>query len=249
MYWSSRLVELRQLAQDYYLINLDLIGGVVAEPAPLQFVMIWVPGVDEMPMSVADYDSGRLTVIFRVRGEGTRALSRGPRFLGVRGFYGRGFRVESGDRILYIAGGIGIAPFPYMARVAERVKATIDLAWGVRRGVEVFDVKSIAPYSSVRDVKIATEDCSIGYCGTVVELANSVYDVKTYDKVIAVGPNVMLSKVCETMGGDVIVAPEVMTKCGIGACGSCTLKPHPLLLCLNGVYFSCREIAEFLVRE
>ncbi|MEM4512044.1 MAG: hypothetical protein QXK97_01920 [Acidilobaceae archaeon] len=240
-------MELRELSPGYHLLRVELLGVVPREPEPLQFVMLWVPRVDEMPMSVADYENGVLTIVFRVRGEGTRALSRGPPFLGVRGFYGRGLVPRRGERVLFVAGGIGIAPFPYLARVAERAGARVGLAWGVRRGSELFDVSSVAPFSSVDEVEVATEDCSRGFCGNAVDLALSMYSRGGWDRVIAVGPNAMLAAVCEKLGSRALVAPEVMTKCGVGVCGSCTLKPHPLLLCVHGALLSCGDIRGFLV--
>lgn len=229
------------------MLKVELLGDVEREPEPMQFVMLWVPRVDEMPMSVADYESKRLSVIFKVRGRGTEALSKGPKLIGVRGFYGRGLSLKPNEMVLFIAGGIGIAPFPYLARVAGKVGASVSLAWGVKTGSELFDISGLAFFSSVKDVKIATEDCSKGYCGTVVDLALKLYKERNWDKVIAVGPNAMLARVCDALGPDVLVAPEAITKCGIGVCGSCTLKPRPLLLCVHGVLIPCGEVKEFLV--
>ncbi|MEM0340897.1 MAG: hypothetical protein QXN05_03710 [Acidilobaceae archaeon] len=248
MYWSAKVIELRELSSGYYMLKAELLGDVEREPEPMQFIMLWVPQTDEMPMSVADYELKRLSIIFRVRGEGTKALSKGPKFIGVRGFYGKGLSLKPGERVLFIAGGIGIAPFPYLARVAEKVGASVSLVWGVRKGSELFDISSLAPFSSVKDVKIATEDCSEGFCGTAVDLAIKLYKERSWEKVIAVGPNSMLAKVCETLSPNVLVSLEAMTKCGIGVCGSCTLRPRPLLLCVHGAIAPCSEVRDFLVR-
>ena len=73
---------------------------------PGQFVMVWIPGVDEIPMALS---SGSSITVQRV-GDATAALFRnvpGDR-IGIRGPFGNGFSVHG--RTLVIAGGIGAAP-------------------------------------------------------------------------------------------------------------------------------------------
>ena len=80
------------------------------EVTPGQFYMIWIPGVDEIPMSVSYIDKNIKGITFRKVGDATKALfnlKKGDK-IGVRGPYGNGFKI-SGKHILFIAGGTGIA--------------------------------------------------------------------------------------------------------------------------------------------
>ncbi len=81
--------------------------------SPGQFVMVWVPGVDEIPMAL----SSENTITVQKAGDATSslfALGSGDK-LGIRGPFGNGF--TKGEKILAIAGGIGAAPLLPLARV------------------------------------------------------------------------------------------------------------------------------------
>jgi len=69
-----------------------------------------------------------------------------------------------------------------------------------------------------------------------------------WSTIIAVGPKPMLKSICSTIDPsiEVYVSLETMVKCGLGACGSCVLKPLPKLLCIHGPVFKCNEVNEFL---
>src|SRR5271157_3099363 len=73
---------------------------------PGQFVMVWVPGVDEIPMALSSANS----ITVQVVGDATAALSgMAPgELLGIRGPFGNGF--TKGEKVLAIAGGVGAAP-------------------------------------------------------------------------------------------------------------------------------------------
>ena len=96
---------------------------------PGQFLMVWIPGVDEIPMSVS-YLSGGITI--KNIGEATAALSSlkpGDK-LGIRGPYGNGWTIPEG-KILCVGGGVGTAPimvaaedFPFRNRPAVAVRTS-----------------------------------------------------------------------------------------------------------------------------
>src|SRR5512136_2258598 len=75
--------------------------------SPGQFLMVWVPGVDEVPMS-ASYVYGEKGITVREVGEATKALSclKPGDVIGVRGPYGHGFDLGTG-KILIVGGGSG----------------------------------------------------------------------------------------------------------------------------------------------
>src|SRR3989304_8888461 len=86
------------------------------EPEPGQFVMVWIRGVDEIPMALS-YDNA--ITVMKV-GPATSALfelGEGDS-IGIRGPFGNGFRIK-GDNILLIAGGVGAAPLSPLAEKAN----------------------------------------------------------------------------------------------------------------------------------
>ena len=77
---------------------------------PGQFFMIWIPGVDEIPMSVSYLDKDIKGITFKKIGNATSALyklKKGDN-IGVRGPYGNGFQLK-GKQVLFVGGGTGIA--------------------------------------------------------------------------------------------------------------------------------------------
>jgi len=244
----ARKTSIRVLSKGYYYVEFTLLEDLGVEPRPLQFVNIWIPGVDEVPMSISQYTGSSLYVLFKVVGEGTRNLRDQSGFFGVKGPLGNGLVISEYSKVLFIAGGTGIAPLPLLAKHAESSGVELDVVWGVKESSELFNVKSIAP--SVRSVYYATEDCLVGYCGKAPDLAERVLEERNwnYDLVVSVGPKNMLLDVCKRVGGQIetLVSLEAIVKCGLGACGSCTLKPLPRLLCVDGPVFRCNEVIKHL---
>jgi dihydroorotate dehydrogenase electron transfer subunit len=244
----AKKTSTRALSEKYYYVELSLLEDLGTEPRPLQFVNIWIPGVDEVPMSISHYEEKRLYVLFKVVGEGTRSLRDRVGFFGVKGPLGNGLLLSGYRRVLFVAGGAGVAPLPLLARHAEECGVELDAVWGVKKSSELFNVKSLAP--SVRAVYYATEDCGVGYCGTAAELAKRILSSseREYDLVVSVGPKSMLLEICRAAQGllRVLVSLEALVKCGLGACGSCTLKPLPKLLCVDGPVFECSEVVRHL---
>lgn len=249
MFKPALKTHVRRLSKSYYVAQFSLLEKVRLNPRPLQFVNIWVPGVDEIPMSISDYDesSGEVSILFKVVGEGTRRIRDGRGFYGLKGPLGRGFTINA-DRILFIAGGTGIAPLPFLAKEADKLGVKVDVLWGVRSSEDLFNVKAVAP--AVNNVIVTTEDCKIGLCGTVSDVLKKLSIAGNYDVVVSVGPKPMLRGVCKQLEGitEVFVSLEALVKCGLGACGSCTLTPTKLLLCIDGPVFKCEEVAEHLDR-
>lgn len=77
-----------------------------AKAQPGQFVMLWIPGVDEIPLSILDVDEdGLVSVAVKSVGEATQALheAKAGHFIGVRGPFGNSFAMVKG-RVLMVAG-------------------------------------------------------------------------------------------------------------------------------------------------
>jgi dihydroorotate dehydrogenase electron transfer subunit len=198
---------------------------------PGQFVMVWVPGVDEVPMALS---SSRSISVQRV-GEATEALaSLGPGDrIGIRGPYGRGF--PPGGPVLAIAGGIGAAPLLPLAE-AGRVEMFL---LGARTAVELPFRERLA---ELADLRMATDDGTAGLHGFVPDLLDGV-DLDAFSAVCVCGPEPMMAAVRDRLDAAGALDRSFFSlhrymKCGVGVCGSCAIDPDGLCVCRDGPVFS-----------
>ncbi len=205
-----------------------------------QFIMVWVPGVDEVPMSVS-YVGRKAGITVKEVGEATQALSAltpGSK-IGVRGPYGRGWDLPAG-RILCVGGGVGMAP---IISAVESINdpSRVDVAIGARNAGEIiFENRAKA---SSNDVRVTTDDGSYCLKGTCVALADRMMKEKRYDLVLGCGPEVMnryLLKACQENKVPCQLSLERLMKCGSGLCGSCVIDGQRV--CVEGPVFSGEEI-------
>ncbi len=242
--------SVRRLSRRYLVARLEVMEGF-REPEPAQFIMIWIPGVDYLPMSVARYlGGGVIEVFFNVRGEGTKALSMSEgRVVGIVGPLGRGLRLDSRLKYLLIAGGSGLAPIVRVAEVLKGLGAEFRAVWGTRLGVDVGDVPRYFREAVNHELIVCSEDCSVGECGKASEVAVRVAEgLGNGFEVIAAGPKQMLASLTNSfkaLGIDPVLITEAMVKCGIGLCGECLIG-NGLRLCRDGPAFRSSEIINYL---
>ena len=197
-----------------------------------QFVMVWLPGLDEKPFSVMYDDPLALTV--SLVGPFTEVLGR--KGIGddvwIRGPYGHGFERE-GTRPLLVGGGSGAAPLVLLAKELLEKTQDVTVALGARTADDLMLVERFRSLGC--SLQMATEDGTRGYEGTVVEAVAPLLDTQTVDRVYACGPEGMLRKLamfCNRAGIECQVSLERYMRCGIGLCGSCSCED--LLVCLDG---------------
>lgn len=211
---------------------------------PGQFVMAWVPGVDEFPMSVS-YAAEGLGITYQILGEGTRALAskvRGER-VGIRGPYGKGFAIH-GKRLLIVAGGAGMAPLAPFIEEAIAHGSSVDLVIGARTSSNLL-FEARAARAGAR-MHISTDDGTKGFKGLATELAEAVLSEGKFDSIYACGPEKMLLgilKIAESRRMPMQASLERMMRCGIGICDSCAIDGRHV--CRDGPVFSERELRSF----
>lgn len=195
-----------------------------------QFVMVWVPGVDEIPMALSSPHS---ITVQRV-GDATSALfemGQGDT-LGIRGPFGNGFL--EGGKILAVAGGLGAAPLLPLA-VTGRVEAFL---MGARTRSDLLFYRTLEEHCPLF---VATDDGSLGHHGTVIDLLTEVKTEDT-DAICFCGPERMLASAFRFMKEEKLLEKSYFTlhrymKCGIGVCGSCCIDPGGLRVCRDGPVF------------
>ncbi len=218
----AEILEVEPLAPDISSFRLALPSGLGSSPG--QFVMVWVPGVGEAPISVAWEEGREVGLVVARRGSVTSALhssSPGDR-VHLRGPLGRGFSLAGVGRALLVCGGYGCAPLLGLARRASGSGVEVDAALGFRSAELAILVGEFGAASS--SVLLATDDGSAGIRGTAVDAAERMLRGRRYDAIYASGPEPMLVEALRRLRG---AAPrfqlslERLIRCGLGLCGAC----------------------------
>jgi len=194
-----------------------------AKAAPGQYYMIWVPGVDEVPMSLCHLGDCK-GIAVHAKGEATRALvgmEPGER-IGVRGPYGRGFEPRKG-KALVVGGGTGIACLSPLVEALAKNGARPDVVIGAKTATELLFVER---NRKLADVVVTTDDGTEGRKGFATDAAYEFLNTGRYRQVYACGPELMMKKVVALAGCPALpvqVSLERYMKCGIGLCDSCAM--------------------------
>ncbi len=237
------ILDNRKEADNIFTLDIDWKPGTRARGG--QFVMIWIPNVDEIPMSIASVgDPVSLTI--QIVGEASEFLSSlkpGDK-IGIRGPYGNGFNL-TGQNILFIAGGVGIAPIMPSLKLALNEGKNITLAMGGRAFSEMALISQLERMAGEGKINlhIATDDGSAGHHGFVTDLAEELISTNDFDQILTCGPEIMMMKIHEMATASQIPSQfsmERYMKCGIGLCGSCDCGG--LQVCRDGPVFTGQQI-------
>ena len=203
---------------------------------PGQFVMVWVPGVDEIPMAL----SAENTISVQEVGDATGAMFRLEKgdLLGIRGPFGKGFSVNG--KVLAVAGGIGAAP---LLPLAMRQMVNTFLLGAATK----VDLPFKNTLGKMTELKVATDNGSSGYHGPVTNLLHKL-NLRDFDTICTCGPEPMMKTVFDLLRKRKIVNRGQFSlhrymKCGVGLCGSCAIDPSGLRVCREGPVFRGDQIA------
>ena len=210
---------------------------------PGQFLMAWLPGVDEKPFSLVQACPVTLTVA-RV-GPFTELLCRqgaGDR-LWLRGPLGRPFRLPASPsptrggpgkgRLLLVGGGYGLAPIYFLAELARAAGWRLDAILGARTAADLFFVERFEALGA--RVWITTDDGSRGERGLVTDPAGRLLAAGGPQALYACGPEPMLAALERLARAHRLPAQlsyERYMRCGLGVCGSCARQGW--LVCNDG---------------
>ena len=227
-------------------------------PKPGQFVMIWVPGVDEIPMSISACDEmGVWSIAVKKVGECTKALHelKVGDYIGVRGPLGNYFELpqEKTKHIFLVGGGIGMAPLKFLAEVLKKQGYKFKIIEGAKIDNELIFIDEI--FNITREdseLFYCTDDGSTGEKGLVTELfTKTIKDFKKEDfndtVVYTCGPEIMmyeLFQICQERGIEMHASLERIMRCGCGLCGLCAIDPIGKLVCKDGPIFKSEQLRE-----
>jgi dihydroorotate dehydrogenase electron transfer subunit len=215
---------------------------------PGQFMMIWVPGVDEVPMSVSYWNPPDAGVTVAPIGEATSALVslKTGQMIGIRGPFGTAFSTDS-KRALVVGGGIGMAPLrPLTYELLDQgVQVTLLIAARTKGELVYLNEFENLATASFR-FQTSTDDGSMGYKGLATDAAKAILDGETLDTIYACGPELMMLGLYELATTNNIAfqaSLERFMKCGCGICGTCALDPTGDLVCLEGPVFTSDQLS------
>lgn len=220
---------------------------------PGQFLMVWIPRIEEIPMSVMiNSREGFAAVTIRKFGIGSTSLFERKKgdLIGVRGPYGNRFKLRKEyEKILIIGGGTGLVPLLRLASVAINKKIKITIVMGARTKKEVLFEKLTR--SMIADTPssliVCTDDGSYGIKGTNVSEMTKIVRNEKFDCVYTCGPELMMKAVVDIANRNSIpvqASLERYMKCGIGICGSCCLDSS--LICQDGTIFNGMQLSKML---
>ncbi len=230
MFIPAKIVEKVQENRDVFTVKID----AKIKPIPGQFAMVWLPGIDEFPMSFS-YVEKYPGFTFKVLGKGTEAFSNlkeGDR-INIRGPFGKHY-TEIGENALFVAGGTGVASLAPFIEKSNFKKKTILL--GFKSKDDAFFLNRLKKEG---DLFVYTEDGSLGSKGIVTDGLN----IDGIDSVYACGPEKMLRKIIDILKNEKVnlqASLERYMKCGIGICDSCSI--NGFRVCVDGPVFSKEDL-------
>ncbi len=214
---------------------------IMSKVLPGQFAMVWIPGINELPMSVMiSEETGKAAFTVRKHGPASTGLYnlKVGEQIGIRGPYGNSFDIKNG-KLLLVGGGTGLVP---MMRLLTYVKSTDDVTVliGASTKEEVFfeDLANNLLKNNTHKVIVTTDDGSYGEKGYVTDTVEKLLNQNNFDGVYSCGPEIMMYKTVQlahSKGIFVQASLERMMKCGVGICGSCCVGED--LVCRDGTVF------------
>lgn len=183
---------------------------------------------ERIPITIADWDSNRGTITLFVQavGKTTIQMSRlqdGESILDVVGPLGNPSHIEKSETVVAIGGGFGIAAIHPIVRENTKIGNKTTSILGARTKDLLILEDEMRNISD--EVRIATDDGSYGEKGLVTDiLKEMIHRGDTLDRVIAIGPPVMMKAVADTTKAEKIktfVSLNPIMMDGTGMCGAC----------------------------
>lgn len=200
---------------------------------PGQFIMVWVPGTGEIPISLSHLEAlkGITVKKFGPTSTAITELKKGDRIF-FRGPYGNTFRKPAGP-VLVVGGGSGMAG----------LLPLIDKDSYGLVSARTSDELLFADKFNKEKVTLATDDGSSGIKGYAVDALKQL-DLKKFSHIFVCGPELMLKTIFDYVkdkGISVDFSLERTMKCGVGVCDSCSINGFQL--CRDGPVFTEEQIS------
>lgn len=226
-----KTVKITKIVKENYKVKTFYLG-IKLKATPGQFVMVWIPEVDEKPFTLSHIGND-IAITVEEKGKYTERLFKLKEgdLIGIRGPYGNGFSVKPNACI--VAGGLGIAP-------------VLPLIDKLKNPTVIFGAKTKKEFlflDKINDVKLCTDDGCIGFKGFTSDLLEEFLKKKKFKIVYTCGPEIMIKKVfdiCEKHKINCEASLERFMKCGFGICGNCAIDDQ--MVCKDGPVFDSAKL-------
>ena len=231
------------------ILEYDIEAPRVAKKAlPGQFIVLRVNEEGErVPLTIADFDRERgiVTILFQVVGASTgllASLQEGDSILDFVGPLGQPSELSDHmGTVVFVGGGIGVAPVYPIARAAHELgNKVISILGAKTKDILIFEERMRAISD---EVLITTDDGSYGIKGFVTNaIAELIKRGEKIDQVTAIGPGVMMKSVAEATrphGIKTVVSLNPIMVDGTGMCGGCRVQvgEETKFACVDGPEF------------
>ena len=246
-----RIVKKRVLNPTVSLMEIEA-PAVARKAEPGQFIILRVDEEGErIPLTIADFDRerGTVTIIYQVVGATTEKLNHkqeGESLQDFVGPLGRATETEGLKRVAVVGGGVGTAIAYPVAKKLHDVGCCVDLIVGFRsRDLVILEDEFKAASTQLI---IGTDDGSYGKKALVTDLLREQIEAGAkYDRVIAIGPVVMMKFVCQLTREyniPTVVSMNPIMIDGTGMCGGCRLSVggETKFACVDGPEFDGHKV-------
>ncbi len=256
----AEIISTRQLTEMEKYIELKLKEESGFNFNPGQFIQISVFGIGEAPISISSSPFNKDTIGLCVRkvGDVTSAIHKleTGSYIGVRGPMGNGFPVEEmkGKDILFIAGGLGLAPLRSLINYVLETRddfAKITILYGAKGPEEILFSDELEIWKKRDDIEIditvdKPDNNWSGKSGVITKLIPPLDLEPSNTYAMVVGPPIMYKYVLlelqikQIPEDNIIMSLERRMKCGVGKCGHCQI--NGVYVCLEGPEFSYHKL-------
>ena len=202
--------------------RMTLSGDTSAITAPGQFVNIRLEGKFlRRPISVCDWEEGKLTLVYKVVGHGTAqmaAMAPGESLDILTGL-GNGYDLTlTGEHPVLVGGGVGVPPMFGLAKHLRALGKPVQVILGFNTREEIFYEEAFKALGCT--VYVTTVDGSYGIPGFVTDALKNL----SYSHFCACGPEPMLKALYAASTTSGQMSFEERMGCGFGACMGCSCK-------------------------
>jgi ferredoxin--NADP+ reductase len=243
------------LAREDLTSNIHLFKMAAPEVArkaqPGQFVIVRLDDkAERIPLTLADWDAaeGTVTLVFMEVGTSTyrlNLLQAGDSLENLVGPLGLPTHLEKFGTVVCVAGGVGTAPIYPIARALKAMGNKIITIQGARCNDLVFWEDKLRSVSD--ELILTTDDGTCGRQGVVTEPLKEILESRKVDRVVAIGPSVMMkfcAKTTEPYKVKTIVSLNSIMVDGTGMCGCCRVSVNAItkFACVDGPDFDGHEV-------
>ena len=247
-----KVLKNKKISNNSYLMEVKA-PSVIKNAIPGQFVIVMAKEDSErIPLTIYDYEpnKGILSLIYQVVGASTEELATiNDEIFAVAGPLGKPNEIctnpeyYKNKRIVYVAGGVGIAPVYPQVKYLNNKGFKIDVIYGAREENLLLIRDKIEKVAN--NVYYATDDGSFGTKGFVTNILEE--KINDYDICIAIGPVIMMKNVCDLTKKynlKTIVSMNPLMVDGSGMCGACRceIEGKPKFACVDGPEFDGHKV-------